>query len=127
MILFGVCFFFVVYFWIKYRRERQLLRHLTTFDHRTQALEKDLFLQKITSASGKQCVVLFIEYLEKFVTSDATGVRPLQAYANLSELLVPQGFTEKEVEALEHVLYADTTLSKDLKIKIDQYCVAKID
>jgi hypothetical protein len=56
-----------------------LIHQLDDFDQQTQALGKQLLRQKIQKASDTTKLILFIEYLEKFVTT--------KSYANLSELL----------------------------------------
>lgn len=110
VLLFGVCLFFVLYFWNRYRKGKKLLQQLDSFDQRAQVLEQELVLQKIQKSSGKTKLVLFIEYLEKFITTEP--------YANLSELLIPQWFTLKEVHELTEVLYTDKKLSERLEIKL---------
>ena len=57
-------------------------------------------------------LILFIEYLEKFVTT--------KPYANISELLSLQWFTPEDIQACEHILYADGKLSQHLEMKIDK-------
>lgn len=81
------------------------------YDHKTTLLEQDLFVQKIMKASGKLKVSLFIEYLEKFVTTSP--------YANISELLSSQWFVDKDIQAIEGVLYAHQKISKELELDID--------
>lgn len=110
VILFGICLFFVLYFWMRYRKKKMLSHQFDAFDHQAQDLVKQLLLQKIHKASGKAKLILFIEYLEKFITTSA--------YANVSELLSAQWFTAKETEDLEQVLYADKEFSKHLEDKI---------
>ena len=112
VIFFGVCLFFVFYFWLIYRRKKALLHHIDDIDHHAQNLEKQLFIQKIQKSSSKAKLVLFIEYLEKFVTT--------KPYANISELLSLQWFTPDDIQACEHILYADGKLSKHLEMKIDK-------
>jgi hypothetical protein len=56
-----------------------LFHQLADFDQQAHGLEKQLIIQKIKKSSGKTKLILFIEYLERFVTSEP--------YANLSELL----------------------------------------
>ena len=75
VILFGVCLFFVLYFLLRYRRRQKLFHQLDAFDYQTHHLRKQLLHQKIQKSSGKTRLVLFIEYLEKFVTTEP--------YANL--------------------------------------------
>lgn len=79
VVLFGISLFFVLYFLRSYRRHQVLSHQLHDFDQKSQHLAKHLFQQKIQKSSGKTKLVLFIEYIEKFVTT--------KAYANLSELL----------------------------------------
>ena len=111
-LLFGVSLFFLIYFIIRYRREKSLARQMGIYDHKTTLLEQDLFVQKIMKASGKLKVSLFIEYLEKFVTTSP--------YANISELLSSQWFVDKEIQAIEGVLYANQKISKELELDIDK-------
>lgn len=82
------------------------------YDHKTTLLEQDLFVQKIMKASGKLKVSLFIEYLEKFVTTSP--------YANISELLSSQWFVDKDIQAIEGVLYANQKISKEIELDIDK-------
>lgn len=113
VLLFGVCLFFVLYFWISYRKGKQLFRQLDSYDQRAQVLERDLVLQKIRKSSGKDLLILFIDYLERFVTS--------KHYANISELLVSQWFTAKEADEFAEIVYTDKPLPKDLEHKIHHY------
>jgi len=118
VLLFGVCLFFVLYFWSKYRTGKKLFKQLDSFDQRAHVLEQELILQKIQKSSGKTKLVLFIEYLERFVTNKSTGAWPVQAYANIAELLISQWCTHKEAEEFSEVLYADKKLSQHLEIKL---------
>ncbi len=121
VVFFWVCLFFVLYSLLIYRRKQKLLRQFSHFDQQAHELGKQLLVDKIRMSSGKTKLILFIEYLEKFVTTKATG-GPVQEYASLSELLSSQWFTAKEAEECEHVLYADKELSKQVETKIDQNC-----
>lgn len=87
------------------------------YEHKTTLLEQDLFVQKIMKASGKLKVSLFIEYLEKFVTTSP--------YANISELLSSQWFVDKDIQAIEGVLYAHQKISKELEWDIDKRIVTR--
>jgi len=110
VILFGVCLFFVLYFLLRYRRRQKTIHQLNDFDHQAQHLKRQLLHQKIQKSWGKTRLVLFIEYLEKFVTTEC--------YADLWELLLPKWFTHQEIEEIEQVLYTDKKLSKPLEEKI---------
>lgn len=110
---FGVCLFFVIYFWLIYRRKQVLTHQLHDFDQQAQDLGKQLLRQKIYKTSGKTKLILFIEYLERFITTEP--------YANLSELLLSQWFTVKEIEECEHILYSDKNISKHIEDTIDAY------
>jgi hypothetical protein len=57
-------------------------------------------------------VSLFIEYLEKFLTTSP--------YANISELLLSQWFVVKEIQEIERVLYTDQKISKQLETQLDE-------
>lgn len=111
--LFGVCLFFVIYFWLLYRRKQHLIHHMHDFDQQTQDLGKDMLRHKIVQSSDTTKLILFIEYLEKFVTTEP--------HANLSDLLSPQWFTAKEIQEIEQTLYTDTQLSKQLEHTIHHY------
>lgn len=113
VLLFGVCLFLVLYFRIKYRRRKALFQQLDHIDQQAQDLGKQLLIQKIRKTLGKDKLILFIEYLEKFVTNTP--------YANLSELLSPQWFTHAEAEECEQTLYTDKEFSKHIEHKIDDY------
>jgi hypothetical protein len=112
VILFGICLFFVLYFWLKYRRRQVLTHHLDEVDQQTQDLQQHLLIQHIKKASDKTKLVLFIEYLEKFVTT--------KSYANIWELLLSQGFSSEDIELCEQVMYADKKLSSHLEMEIDK-------
>jgi hypothetical protein len=73
-------------------------------------MEQELILQSIRKGSGKELVVLFIDYLERFVTNSH--------YANIAELLLSYGFSDKEVKEIEMVLYVHGKLEKSLEEKI---------
>lgn len=113
MVLFGICLFFVVYFYLQYRRKKMLVQQLDTFDSHTLDLQKQLLIQKIMQSSDKTKLVLFIEYLEKFVTT--------KSYTWVRELLSLHGFSHQEIRVCEHVLYADAPLSDWLKNTINNY------
>ena len=82
VLVFGVCLFFLMYFVVKYRRGKQLFTILRRHDQQAQVLEKQMLVDKILKSSGKQKLVLYIEYLERFVT--------MASYAGLSELLLAE-------------------------------------
>ncbi len=113
---FGVCLFFVLYFWMIYRRNKTLIHQLDSFDHQSSQLAQQLLHQKILKASGKPKLVLFIEYLEKFITN--------KPYVNLSELLLSQWFTQPETEECLKILYTDYQLSKHIAHRIDTYFIS---
>lgn len=69
LLMFGVCLFFVVYFFLQYRKKKALVKQLDALDSQTLDLQKQLLIQKIIQSSDKTKLVLFIEYLEKFVTT----------------------------------------------------------
>ncbi len=71
-----------MYFWLRYRKKKALSHQFDHFDQQAQDLAKQLLYQKLHKASGKTKLILFIEYLEKFVTTST--------YANVSELLSTQ-------------------------------------
>lgn len=119
VLLFGVSLFFVIYFRIKLRRGKELFRQMEDFDYRAQELEHQLFVDRIHKSSGKKKLVLFIEYLEKFVTTKAPSISG-QVYANISELLCSQGFTAKEADECEQTLYASKKLPAYISSKIDE-------
>ncbi len=112
VIFFGVCLFFVIYFRLIYRRKKVLLHHIDDIDHQAQDLSKQLLVQKIQKSSGKVKLVLFIEYLEKFVTTEP--------HANISELLISQWFSPEEIREIEQAVYVDIWLSKHIEIKITE-------
>lgn len=116
-LLFGVCLFFLLYFIVKYRREKTFGKQLSMYDQKTALLEQDLFVQKTINASGKSKILLFIEYLEKFGTTNS--------YANISELLLAQWFITQEIQEIEGVLYANQKISKQLETQIDERMVIK--
>ncbi len=118
VILFGICLFFALYFLRTYRRAQELLQQSDHIDLQAQKLGKQLLIQKIQKSSGKIKLTLFIEYLERFSTNTSTGAWPVQAYANVWELLSAQWFTPEEVKVCEQVLYTDKELSKQLETKI---------
>lgn len=113
VILFGICLFFILYFLLKYRRSQALLHKADIIDHQAQDFGKQLLIQNIQKSSGKDKLVLFIEYLEKFVT--------LGTYANLSQLLHTQWFAAHHIQEFEQVIYAHIQPSKQLEYTIDAY------
>ena len=112
VIFFGICLFFTIYFLLRYRRRQKLFRQFGQYDQQAQDLGRQLLIDKIRKSSGKTKLILFIEYLEKFVTT--------KAYAKLPELLSPQRFTHAEATECEQVLYTNTELSKHIETKIDE-------
>lgn len=89
------------------------MKQLHIFNHYSKEMEQELIIQRIRKSSGKELVVLFIDYLERFVTNNH--------YANIAELLLSCGFNKSDVEDIEKVLYMDTLLSKSLETKIHHY------
>ena len=120
VVLFGVSLFFVFYFWFVYHKKQQVLHQLDAFGAQARELQQQLLQHKIEKAKGKTKLILFIEYLERFVTSESPA-KSVRTYANVSELLIFQGFTPQEVQDFEHVLYADWLLPRVLEKKITQY------
>ncbi len=106
LLMFGVCLFFVVYFFLQYRKKKALVKQLDALDSQTLDLQKQLLIQKIIQSSDKTKLVLFIEYLEKFVTT--------KSYTWIRELLSLHGFSHQEIRECERVLYADQKLSPKL-------------
>ena len=86
---------------------------MASFDQRGKVMEQQLMLQKIFKSSDKELVVLFIDYLERFVTNNH--------YANVDELLLSCGFSQSEAEDIQKVLYMDAPLSTSLEVKIHRY------
>jgi len=82
VIVLGVSLFFVIFFWIRYRRKHLLFHQFTAVDLQAQIMKKQLLQKRIHTATDKTKLVLFIEYLEKFVTNTV--------YANIGELLISQ-------------------------------------
>jgi len=113
---FGICLFFVIYFRRIYRRNKALIHQLDRFDHQSRELAHQLLHQKILKTSGKPKLILFIEYLEKFITN--------KPYANPSELLSSQWFTQPEIEECLKVLYTNHELSKHIAHRIDTYFIS---
>jgi len=108
--LFGVCLFIFVYIWKHYRQQKKRIVQFTRFDEESHLLQKHLLLQKIATTWGKELLILFIDYLERFVTLDS--------YSSISDLLLSLWYTSKEIQKMEHVLYANQKLSEHLESKI---------
>lgn len=113
VILFGICLFFLLFFLLKYRRSQVLFHKANIIDHQAQDFEKQLLIQNIQKSFGKDKLVLFIEYLERFVTLDT--------YANLSQLLHTQWFAVHHIQEFEQVIYTHLPPSKELECIIDAY------
>ena len=82
VLLFGVSIFFVHYFWLRYRRRQKSFAQAHEYDFTTQQLYKEMLIQKIFHASDTTKLVLFIEYVEKFITT--------KPYSDISTLLMTQ-------------------------------------
>lgn len=119
-VVFGVSLFFLIYFIIKDRRKKILKKKFTIYDHKSLLLSQDLLRQNIINASGKLKVSLFIEYLEKFVTTTSIDDWPLQPYANISELLSSQWVEHLYIQEIESVLYAHQKASQQLEVYIHE-------
>ena len=52
-----------------YRKNRILSHHLDDFDQQAHNLAHHMLRHKIEKTSGKKKLILFIEYLEKFITN----------------------------------------------------------
>ena len=52
-----------------YRKNRILRHHFDNFDQQAQDLAHHMLRHKIEKISGKKKLILFIEYLEKFITN----------------------------------------------------------
>lgn len=81
-LLFGVSIFFVLYYFLKYRRQQKLVVQHKDFDQKTYHLHKEMLAQKIFHSSNNMKLVLFIEYVEKFITT--------KPYMDVSSLLRTQ-------------------------------------
>lgn len=112
VLLFGFCLFVLFYLLISYRKKIKFKKQFGKYEKQTSILEHDLFVQHILDTSENLKVSLFIEYLEKFVT--------IASYANISELLLSQWFVDKDIQEIEHVLYANQKISKELVAKINK-------
>ena len=75
LVVFGVCLFFVMYFILHRRRSQQFAHQLDDLRDTSARLSQQMLIKKLVASSGKNKVVLFIEYLERFVT--------IPSYANL--------------------------------------------
>lgn len=82
ILLFGVSIFFVFYFLLRYRRRQKLVMQHKDFDNKTHQLHKEMLVQKIFHASDMMKLVLFIEYVEKFITT--------KPYMDVASLLMTQ-------------------------------------
>lgn len=82
LLVFGVCLFFLLYFVVIYRREKDLSKTLRSCSQQSHILEKHMFVERVAKSAGKQKLLLYVEYLEKFVT--------MAPYANLSELFLAE-------------------------------------
>ncbi len=80
VLVFGVCLFFLLYVLIRYRKGKSLFTILEQHNHQAQRLEQQMLVEKIVKSSGKEKLVLYIEYLERFVT--------IASYASVSDLLL---------------------------------------
>jgi hypothetical protein len=105
----------VIYFRLKYRRRKNLFQQVDHIDQQAHDLGKQILIQKIQKSLGKNKLILFIEYLEKFVTN--------KPYANISQLLVLHGFTQQEAEECEKALYTEIQISKYSEHIIDDYFI----
>jgi hypothetical protein len=123
LVLFGVSLFFVIYFRLLYRRQKKVIHQLDTIDNQSYVLAKQLISKKIFTSSGKTKLVLFIDYLEKFVTNKDT-IQTAPSYATISELLLSVWFTPSEAKACEMVVYSDNELSSSLSHRIDTYFIS---
>jgi len=110
ILVFGFSLFFLLLFVIRYRRASMLLQQTEEYSYHTSLLEQQLFAQKIFASTGKKKVLLFIDYLERFVT--------IWPYANIFELFCRQGFSKKEAKELCEVIYTNILLSPALEDKI---------
>lgn len=69
-LFFGVSLFFVIYFFVQQHTKHIAFYQAEDVGCQSYDLEKQLLQQKIANSTGKTTLVLFIEYVEKFVTSD---------------------------------------------------------
>lgn len=115
LLLFGGCLFVILYYLIKYVKHKKAFYTANLAFQQTRLLEQHLLAKNIHQATGKWKLILFIEYVEKFITTKDVS------YATISELLLIHGFTVEEVTVCEEVLYQDALLPDYLVNKIDLY------
>lgn len=120
LILFGFCLFFLIYSLQMYRRNTKLLHDSEALNLQSQDMLRQLSIHNIHKASGKEKLILFIAYLEKFVTNRPTN-QSQDTYANITELLSAHGFNPKETEECAHVLYTNHRLSQHIVDKIESF------
>lgn len=108
--IFLVLVFLLWYFVVKYRARKKLYKQLTHLQSQASYLGKQMLAQKIKESHGKQSLLFFIEYLERFTHN--------QPYSSVQQLLSQHGFNEAEIESMSKVLYQDGHLEEGIKKKI---------
>lgn len=115
VLIFGTCLFVICYYLIRYIQRKKTSHAADLVWQQAHVLEQQLLIKHIHQATGKWKLVLFIEYLEKFITTHKV------TYATIPELLLAHGFTPAEVQICEQVLYQNAPLPDDLISKIDLF------
>lgn len=119
--LFALSLFFVLYYVLQTGKKARLVSQLHHIATQAQSLEQTLLVDKISKASGKPKLILFIAYLEKFVTTNLAWSSSAPHYANVAELLMSIWFTSQEALLCEQIISTHVSLPKDIERKIDDY------
>ncbi len=119
VVLFGICLFFVVYWLLKRRIHYKLSRQYDDVVLQSHTFTQQVLIRNIIATSGKTKLVLFIEYMERFVTIVSTDAQPISI--TIPILLWSCQFTAQELQTIEHVLYAHWHLSSVIETKINRY------
>jgi len=108
--IFLLLVFLLRYFVVKYRGRKKLYKQVEHMQSQATRLGHHILAQKIGESQGKELVVFFIEYLERFTTN--------MPYASVPQLLAQHGFDQEEIDSLLKVLYKGGHLQETLKTKI---------
>ncbi|PJA48271.1 MAG: hypothetical protein CO170_03235 [candidate division SR1 bacterium CG_4_9_14_3_um_filter_40_9] len=108
--IFLVLAFLLWYFIVKCRGRKKLYKQLEHLQFQASRLGKQMLAQKIGDSEGKQLLVFFIEYLERFATN--------ASYHSIDQLLAQHGFEDGEIESMMKVLYQSGHLEEKIREKI---------
>jgi len=102
----------LIYFILKYRVRKKIISTDEFVNRQTSQLQKQLIINKIKESSGQKMLILFVEYLQNFVTT--------KPHKSIQDLFIWYWLDKKEIENIQEVLYWQGKLGPEIERKIKE-------